>query len=126
MYLMEHRDGLKSAVAMVGGLAPGFAFAARLKNRPLPLSTWIRLQEGKPYSHFAHLLKAIEETIHTNSAVYPVERTVLTTGTLDRLMHSLAENGKRFDTPELDIAYQPSDWSFANHSRTRLAIPEPE
>ena len=126
MYLMEHRDGLKSAVAMVGGLAPEFAFAAKLKRRADPVSTWFRLQDHKPYSHFAHLLKAIEETIHSGTAVYPVERTLLTTGTLDRLMHSLAENGRSFDTPELDIAYQPSDWRFANHSETLLVVPEPE
>jgi len=126
MYLMEHRDGLKSAVAMVAGLTPEFAFAAKLKGRAEPVATWLRLQDRKPYAHFAHLLKAVEETIHTNSAVYPVERTLLTTGTLDRLMHSLAENGKSFDTPELDIAYQPSDWPFANHARSRLVLPEPE
>ena len=126
MYLMEHRDGLKSAVAMVGGLPPEFAFAAKLKGRAEPVATWLRLQDRKPYAHFAHLLKAIEETIHTNSAVYPVERTLLTTGTLDRLMHSLAENGKAFDTPELDVTYQPSDWPFANHPRTRLVLTEPE
>ncbi len=126
MYLMQHRDGLKSAVAMVGALAPEFAFAAKLKGRPEPVATWIRLQDGKPYAHFAHLLKAIEETIHTNAAVYPVERTLLTTGALDRLMHSLAENGKSFDTPELDIAYHASDWPFANHPRSRLVLSEPE
>ena len=126
MYLMDHRDGLKSAVAMVGGLTPEFAFAAKLKGRAEPAATWLRLQDRKPYAHFAHLLKAIEETIHTNSAVYPVERTLLTTGTLDRLMHSLAENGKAFDTPELDVTYAPSDWPFANHPRSRLVLTEPE
>ena len=37
---------------------------------------------------------------------YPVERTVLTTGTLDFLMRSAAQGGARLETPELDVAYQ--------------------
>ena len=122
LYLLEHRDGLKSAVAMVGGLTPNFAFAARVKGREKPVATWFQLQEAPPFGHFAFLLRAIEETIHTGKAVYPVERTLLTTGTLDRLMQSLVENGRRLDTPELAISYNPTDWPFANHSQTRLKL----
>ena len=88
------------------------------------MATWIRLQEGRPFGHFAQLLKAFEETVHSGRAVYPVERTLLTTGTLDRLMHSLAQGGQRLETPELAIAYQPSDWPYANHPRTRLTLPD--
>ena len=126
VYLLEHRDGLKSAVVMTDDLTTEFAFAARVKGWPGPVSTWLRLQNKPPFGHFAYQLRAIEETIHTGRAVYPVERTLLTTGTLDRLMHSLAENGKQFATPELAIAYQPTDWPFANAARTRLKLPEPE
>ncbi len=126
LYLLEHRDGLKSAVAMVGRLAHQFAFAGKLRGQREPVATWFRLQEQAPYGHFALLLKAIEETIHTGDAVYPVERTLLTTGALDRLMHSLADGGKRLETPELAIAYQPAEWPFANHPRTRLRLPEPQ
>ncbi len=124
LFLLEHKDGLKSAVAMTGTLTPEFAFAAKLKGRAEPVATWIRLQEGRPFGHFAQLLKAFEETVHSGQAVYPVERTLLTTGTLDRLMHSLAQGGPRLETPELAIAYQPSDWPYANHPRTRLTLPD--
>ena len=124
MYLLEHKDGLKSAVAMTGTLTPEFAFAAKVRGRVEPLATWIRLQDGRPFGHFAQLLKAFEETVHSGQAVYPVERTLLTTGTLDRLMHSLAQGGPRFETPELAIAYQPTDWPYANHPQTRLVLPD--
>ena len=125
VFLLEHRDGLKSTVVMIGDLAPEFAFAAKVKGQAKPVSTWIRLQNGRPHGHFAQLLRAIEETIHTKIAVYPIERTLLTTGTLDRLMHSLAEKGKRFATPELAIAYEPTDWPYANHEKTQLKLPDP-
>ncbi len=72
-----------------------------------------RLQGGRPYGHFAHLLRAIEHTVHTGRPAYPVERTLLTTGVLDAVMHSLAGGGWLRKTPELSIAYQPTDWSFA-------------
>ena len=123
LFLCVHRDGLRSAVAMVDALTPEFAFAAKIKGREKPAATWIRLQDGPPFGHFAHLLRAIEETIHTGKPAYPVERTLLTTGALDRLMHSLANDGQRYDTPELAIAYQPTDWPFANHPQALLKLP---
>lgn len=126
LFLLDHKDGLKSAVAMVDDLAPEFAFAARLKDKPEPVACWIRLQNSPPFGHFAQLLKAIEETFHTGRAVYPLERTLLTSGTLDRLMHSLANKGQRYDTPELVIPYQSTEWPFANHPMTRLKLPDPE
>lgn len=126
VYLLEHKDGLHSAVVMVGGLTSEFAFAAKVKGKTEPVATWIRLQNYRPFGHFAQQLRAIEETIHTGRAVYPLERTLLTTGTLDRLMHSIAQDDKRFDTPELAIAYQPTDWPFANHPETKLKLPEPK
>jgi hypothetical protein len=126
VYLLEHRDGLKSAVVMVANLAPEFAFAGRIKGQTDPVATWIRLQNNPPFGHFAQQLRAIEETIHTGSPAYPPERTLLTTGALDRLMHSLAQQGKRYETPELAIAYQPTNWPFANHPQTKLQLPDPE
>lgn len=112
-FLIEYRDGLRAAVAMGTGLAVQFAFAGQMKGEARPAATWFRLQEGRPYGHFAHLLRAIEHTIHTGKPAYPVERTLLTTGVLDALMHSAAERNRVVKTPELDIRYQPADWGFA-------------
>ncbi len=122
-YLLQHRDGLKSAVVMANGLARAQAIAVKLKGRAEPLATWFKLQNGAPYGHFAFLLQAIEETIHSGRAAYPIERTLLTTGILDRVMQSLAQNGRRLETPELAVTYQPADWPFANHPRSTLTLP---
>lgn len=113
-YLFEHNDGLKSCVAMAGGVARQFCFAAKLKGRDEPVATFFELEEEAPYGHFGFLLKAIDEMIHTGQPAYPVERTLLTTGMLDYVMHSMAEDGKQYDTPDLKIAYQGVEWPFAN------------
>lgn len=123
VYLLQHRDGLKSAVVMANGLARHFACAVKLKGRAEPFVTWFRLQDKAPYGHFAFLLHAVEETIHSGQAAYPVERTLLTTGVLDRVMQSLAKRGQRIETPELAVTYRPSDWPFANHPRSTLTLP---
>jgi hypothetical protein len=112
-YLIEYRDGLRAAVAMNTGFASEFAFAGKLRGQARPSAACFRLQEGRPFGHFAHLLRAIEHTIHTGRPAYPVERTLLTTGVLDAVMHSLAEKDRLMRTTELDVRYQPTDWSYA-------------
>lgn len=123
VFLIEHRDGLKSAVVMANGLAGHFATAVKLKGRPEPVATWFKLQEGPPYGHFAYLVNAIDQLVQHKKAPYPVERTLLTTGILDRVMHSLANGGERYETPELAITYQGGEWPFANHPLSKLDLP---
>ena len=111
--LIEYRDGLKAAVAMSTGLAHHFAFAGQIKGQARPSATWCRLQEGRPFGHFEYLLRAIDHTIQTGKPAYPVERTLLTTGILDAVMHSAADGNRVIKTPDLNIRYQPADWAFA-------------
>ncbi len=113
-FQIEYRDGLKATVAMANGLVGQFAFAARLKGQTNPVASWFELEEGKPFGHFGYLIRAIDQMIHTGRPAYPVERTLLTTGILDAVMHSLAEQGRRRETPELDVRYEPTEWPFAN------------
>lgn len=105
-FLLEHRDGLRSSVAMANGLAREFGFAVKLRGQKKPLATWFRLQDAKPYGHFAFLVKAFDKMVHTGQPPYPIERTLLTTGALDAAMHSHAADGKRIETPEMKIAYR--------------------
>jgi hypothetical protein len=114
-YLIEYRDGLRAAVPMNTGLAYElFSIAVKLKGEAKPRVTRFELQDGKPYGHFAYLLRAIEHLIHTGKPPYPVERTLLATGILDALMHSRAEEHALKKTDHLAaIAYKPADWPFA-------------
>jgi len=122
-FLIRHSDGLKSAVLMANGLVDQFAVAIRIKGETKPLAMWFKLQESAPFGHFAYLLHAFEETVHSGKAVYPVERTLLTTGILDRAMQSLAQDAATLETPELQISWNPSDWPYANHSQSFLQLP---
>jgi hypothetical protein len=108
---------------MANGLAEGIAFAVKLKGQSEPMATYFHLQDHAPFGHFAYLLQAIDHTIRRDQAPYPVERTLLTTGTLDRLMRSLASDGERLATPELNIDYEASDWPFANSPHSFMKLP---
>jgi hypothetical protein len=118
VFLIEYADGLKAAVAMMNGHVyegdgGAFTFACKLKGEKELPSCLFYLQQPDPFAHFAYQVKAIDSTIQTGHAVYPVERTLLTTGVLDAVMTGRHEGHKRLDTPHLAIKYQPTDWPFA-------------
>jgi hypothetical protein len=118
VFLIEYRDGFRAAVAMLNGWTHegdggAFCFAGRLRGEAKPVSTHFYLQNTDPFGHFGYLAKAIDATIQTGHAVYPVERTLLTTGILDAAMTSRAEGQRLIETPHLAIRYQPTDWPFA-------------
>jgi hypothetical protein len=118
VFLIEYRDGLKAAVAMLNGWVHegdggAFVFAGKLKGREKPAATHFYLQQPDPFAHFAYLVKAIDAMIQTGHPPYPVERTLLTTGILDAVMTSKAQKNRRIETPHLEVKYRPTDWPFA-------------
>lgn len=120
LYLIEHRDGFRSAVLMLNGYVTDFAYAARQGDEIL--ATEFYLQNGTPYAHFSYLSLNIEEMFVTGMPQYPVQRTLLTTGILDAIMHSRANGFARMETPHLaEIAYQ----SYQN-ALIRPTAPRPE
>ncbi len=118
VFVIEYRDGFKGAVAMLNGWTyegdgGAFTFAARLRGEERIASCAFYLQQPDPFGHFAYQLRAIDAMVQSGHAVYPVERTLLTTGILDAVMISKSEKNRRVETPHLDIRYQPTDWGFA-------------
>lgn len=108
-YLLEYVDGLRATVLMLDGYTAAFGFAAQLKDRPQPVGTHFWLQEPE-FGHFSFLTHNVESMFLTGQETYPPERTLLTTGVLDAVMTSRAENHRRIETPWLsEVAYQPSE-----------------
>ncbi|MCC6861363.1 MAG: hypothetical protein IT158_22535 [Bryobacterales bacterium] len=113
VFVLEYRDGLKAATYMLNGHSEGFLFGARLADRPQPVASHFGFREKghRALPHFDGLVRCIEELFVTGKPVYPVERTLLTTGALAFLFESRGKG--RVETPELAIRYRaPKDTFF--------------
>ena len=111
-FLIDYSDGLNAAVLFLNGHVNNFTFAAQLA-RSTDVACQFYLEKQRPFSHFTHLVQAIERMILTGHPPYPVERTLLSTGVLDALMTSRSMDHSPIDTPELVIRYEPWDYPSA-------------
>ena len=108
VFLIDYRDGLKAAGFLMTGAVKDFTVALDVDGSAEPLSLLMWLENGKPYGHFACLVRNIEEMFETGEAPYPVERTLLTSGILDFELESRFRGYKRISTSELDVRYRAS------------------
>src|SRR5205823_9875173 len=104
VYLIEYRDGLQAAVYLSPRHCQEFAFAGRAKGQAEPLACWYELPKPQR-DHFSFQVRAVAQMMVTGKATYPVERTLLTTGLVDRLWESRLNGHQRLETPELAVKY---------------------
>jgi hypothetical protein len=113
LFLFQYVDGFLGTVLMLSQSAGRTSVGLKLKGRPRPIATQFEERADPRHPHFAYLLKAIERMVHTGRASYPVERTLLTSGILDRALTSLSKGQEKLMTPELAIRYRPADYPHA-------------
>lgn len=114
VFLIQYRDGLLAPVLMLPGYSRAISAAVKVRGQE-PIGGITEERPEPRYPHFANLLKGIEQMIHSGQPAYPVERTILTAGMLDRLLTSRSMDGKKMQTPELGIDYQAVDYPHAPH-----------
>ncbi|MBM3740823.1 MAG: hypothetical protein FJW39_34185 [Acidobacteria bacterium] len=112
-YVIEYRDGLRATLLWLNGALSNYLFAGRVNGEVV--STQFFMGPGPNVTYSACLASGIEEMIQTGVAPYPVERTLLVSGTLERCLESKLRGGHPVDTPELDVRYRaPKRAQFAH------------
>ena len=112
-YQYQHNDGLLCTMLLMNGLVRDFSFAANIEGQSKPFSTqmYLPMPDGRTTlaSFFSPLCHNAEQMFLTGKAVYPIERTLMTSGLLIAGTDSLARGNQRIDTPYLaDVHYQPN------------------
>ncbi len=116
VFLLNYRDGLHAAVYMINPHLRQWLFAARIKGQPEPVSTlFAPAERTRPLPHFDGLVRCIEEMFVTGKELWPVERTVITSGTLALLFES-KRTGGLVRTPDLNVNYKAPKHAWFQNS----------
>lgn len=114
LFVMKYRDGLDAAAYMLNDYVFRWDFAAEVDGRVVA-THFGQIPERRDLPHFDGLTYCIEELFVTGKPVYPVERTLLTTGLLAFLFES-REKKARVDTPQLDVRYHAPEHTYFQRS----------
>ena len=122
LFTIDYRDGLRVNILTLNGAVGEWSAAWRYADPAETESALFWTQEARPFDHFSYLVQGIETMLHTGRPAWPVERTLLTSGTLDALLISKKRGGERLQTPWLDVAYQ-SQWNWSQPPEPRAPRP---
>lgn len=110
LFHIEYADGLKTSLLTLNGAVAEWSAAWRYADdRTDAALFWT--QEARPVMHFTYLVKGVDSMFHTGRPAWPVERTLLTSGSLNALLNSKLRGGERIGTPYLLIKYE-NDWNW--------------
>ena len=105
-YFIEYNDGFRATLLMLNGAVQDFTFAAKIRDFPKLQSLQFLLPPKPNVTYSACLMSKVEEMIVTGRAPFPVERTLLVSGILDRCLDSRIHGHRRLLTPELNVSYR--------------------
>ena len=113
-FLVEHRDGFRSAAFLTG--IRDFTVAARVDGMAEPFTCLLHLpmpNRGSTTADFFNpLIRHIEDMVLTGKTPYPVERTLLTSGMVIAGVDSLHAGQVPIQTAEMKVTYQAPEKSM--------------
>jgi hypothetical protein len=104
-WILEHRDGLRSAILVLDGVVGDFNFAVQARDGKITSAQIYRPQQPQDHQ-FSRLADIIEEFLRGGKAPWPIERSLLIAGTLAEFAKPSAQSGRRIETSALEISYQ--------------------
>jgi len=111
-YLIQYNDGLRATLLMLNGAVQDYTFACQLRDDKSIVSTQFLLPVTPNVAYSTCLMHGVEQMIVSGTAPYPVERTLITCGILDRCLDSKVQGHRRLPTPELKVHYQAPEASL--------------
>lgn len=116
LFSLQYRDGFKAASMIIAPSGAEWSFACKTKGSERVDSTFFGpTTKGRTLPHFDGLVYCIEDLMITGKPLYPVERTLLTTGALAFAFESKKRKA-RVETPELAVQYRVPRNVFVQHS----------
>ncbi|MSU62507.1 MAG: hypothetical protein EXS31_08935 [Pedosphaera sp.] len=103
-WIIEHFDGLRSAILVLDGVVADFNFALQARDGSV-LSAQIYRPPAPSQHHFSRLADGLEEFFRTGIPPWPIERNLLTAGLLEAFRKCHAQIEARLETPQLKISY---------------------
>lgn len=107
-WLLEHNDGLRSALLVLDGVVADFNFAVRTQDGSV-ISAQIYRPPFPADQQFSRLAEVMEKFFESGKPPWPVERNILTAGLLEVFARNAMHAGRRLATPELAISYSRNE-----------------
>jgi len=99
-WLLEHRDGLRTAILALDGVVADFNFAVRTGSGDV-FSTQLFRAPPPAEHHFSRLAAVIEDFFRSGQSPWPSERQLLIAGLLETFAKPSSLSGERVETPDL-------------------------
>ncbi len=101
-WLLEHTDGVRTALLVLDGVVADFNFAVRLADGS-EISAQLFQAPAPGQEHYSQLAAVLEDFFRTGTPPWSVQRSLLTAGLLDACRQAAAQPGVWLRTPELSL-----------------------
>ncbi|HYV26839.1 MAG TPA: hypothetical protein VFA77_04865 [Candidatus Eisenbacteria bacterium] len=103
-WIIDHQDGLRSAILVLDGVVADFNFAVRARDGTV-VSAQLYRPPAPAEQHFSRLTAVIEDFFRSGTPQWPAGRNLLMAGLLEAASKVAKRPGQFVETPQLDVAY---------------------